>query len=130
MFAASSFNSPRRVRSLLMMSSQPTHRSSSAPVQSVASPAQSRRTLPARRHLFERSVDSLAKLNWHLDGLAIDCVPQQSGTFARQGAEQFIERVSELLYPLIGKSRRHRVDRNITIGKRTHDVHGAFDVFF
>src|SRR5689334_20139471 len=80
--------------------------------------------------LFERIFDRFAKLGRHLEGLAVDCVAKKGGAFARQRAEQLVERVSELLYPFVSQLRRHSVDRNTAIGKCTHRSFGAIDVLF
>ena len=85
------------------MSSQPSHLSSSAPVQSVLSPAQSRRIVPSLRQasifVVEGRLQSRQSRRADRSGgvIALD----QRAPAPRDGAEQLVERVGELLHAVL-----------------------------
>ncbi len=66
------------------MSSQPSHFASSAPVQSAASPAHSRRTLPSRRQASSEAATAFSSSGGSLHGLAVELVAEHARRACRR----------------------------------------------
>ena len=117
-----------RRRSSSTMSSQPSHSFSSSPVQSAASPAHSRRTLPARR----QSSSAASKAGFSGSGRAmawpVEPVAEQLGAFARDGGEQLVEGIGKAPHAVLGQLGGHRVDGNAACFERGHGLLGRADI--